>query len=79
MPYITKDRREIAKTAPSTPGELNYALCMLFEGYIQRKGASYTAFNDIGGAINYANLEWYRRKVVEYEQQAIARNGDVFV
>lgn len=79
MPYI-KDYQRIAiasGTSPQTPGELNYAMTLLAHQYLAESGVSYTTLNEIIGAFESAKLEFYRRKVVPYEEQKIAENGDL--
>jgi hypothetical protein len=78
LPYIPEVDRNRAATTPSTPGELNYAICMLLMGYVVRRGQSYTILNDCMGALTGAQLEFSRRVVTPYENLAIGRNGDVF-
>lgn len=79
MPYIKEDRKEELKYySPSTPGELNYLLTKIIKNYLNTKGLSYTAVNDILGALEGAKLEFYRRVVVPYEDKKIKENGDVY-
>lgn len=79
MPYIDPKYRAAARLAPTTPGELNYAITMLIKGYVcGEHPASYTTFNEVVGAIESAKLEFYRRIVVPFEQGKMVENGDVY-
>ena len=78
MPYIKQEDRARAWREPQSPGELNFAITCRLQDYITRKGLSYTAINDVLGAIEGAKLEFYRRVVVPYEDEKIKENGDVY-
>lgn len=85
MPYIKPDQKPaVDKYGPSTPGELNYAITRLISYYVAREavlrkdGYSYTALNDVLGALEGAKLEFVRRVVVPYEDRKISINGDVY-
>lgn len=78
MPYIEQTDRTRALDSPRTPGELNYAITMLLVSYLRRKGLNYTHANDCLGALAGAQLEFYRRVLVDYEDQKCALNGDVY-
>lgn len=79
MPYISEDSRadlgeQIDLDKKYTVGELNYIITRLL--HAQRAG-SYTEHNALMGVLSCAQAEYYRRKVVPYEEAAILRNGDV--
>ena len=81
MPYIEQKRRkELSEHLPSTEtaGELNYAICMLVQKYLNEKKKSYQHYNDVIGVLECAKLEIYRRLVAPYEEEKIKENGDVF-
>lgn len=85
MPYISKELRAkignvnlIDPKRISSPGELNYAITKVIDTYLNTKGLSYSAINDILGALEGAKLEFYRRVAVPYENTKIATNGDVY-
>lgn len=82
MPYIDpKDRDALepyAEREAMTPGELNYQLTCLCDGYLAHN-LDYQAINDVIGALEGAKLEAYRRLAVPYEDRKIDINGDVFV
>jgi len=78
MPYITRDKRPLARTHPVTAGELNYAITELLLSYIRFKTLSYQTINDIVGALAGAQMEFYRRVAVPYENGKIEQNGDVY-
>lgn len=81
MPYITKRQREdlgLWKDSPGDPGELNYAITVLLDEYMQHQGLRYQTINDIVGALEGAKLEFYRRIAAPYEDAKIVANGDVY-
>lgn len=87
MPYINEDRRhhysELDETIDSydikSPGELNYLITLLCLNYLSSSAPnSYSEYNDVIGALESAKLEFYRRRVVDYEQEKIKENGDVY-
>jgi hypothetical protein len=58
-------------------GELNYAITVLVQSYLKRKGRRYQNINDVVGALEGAKLELYRRTAAPYEDEKIEENGDV--
>jgi hypothetical protein len=57
-------------------GHLNYTITKIL---LETTGkVSYARLNEIVGCLECAKLEYYRRKVAEYEQQKIKENGDVY-
>lgn len=86
MPYIdAKDRPHLDPTGPGracqdamTPGELNFQLTALVDGYLAGN-LDYQAINDVVGALECAKLEVYRRIAAPYEDLKIELNGDVYV
>jgi hypothetical protein len=56
---------------------LNYIITVLCKKYIQDHGESYQHYNDIIGVLECAKMEFYRRKIVPYEDIKILSNGDV--
>lgn len=88
MPYIQKNRRDIAyKTQEglfvkaswiTNPGELNYVISMMCDDYLRRCGESYTNLNEVIGVLECAKLEFYRRVVSPYEDKKIQGNGDIY-
>lgn len=81
MPYIEQWRKDQIDngTDPGTPGELNYAICRLLNRYVRNKRISYATLNEAMGALTGAELEFYRRVVVPYEETKRQENGDIFV
>lgn len=93
MPYIKQDKREFlvediedevhGKTEVlwihdiKNAGEVQYAIAVIIKSYIERKGLKYQHCNDILGALAGAQMEFYRRTVVPYEDEKIKENGDV--
>jgi hypothetical protein len=89
MPYIPSDDKmkfdavltELCETIDThgiSNGELNYLITMLGIEYIGRHGESYNTLSDVIKAFECAKLEFYRRKMVPYEDAKIASNGDVY-
>ncbi len=87
MPYIEKERREsiveqifsfVLPKEIKTPGELNYAITVLCNEYLKKKGISYTNMNEVIGVLDCAKLEFYRRMTAPYEDKKIDENGDVY-
>ena len=58
-------------------GELKYLMTRLAYFYINKHGVSYNTLSDVIKAFECAKMEFYRRKVVPYENHKIAENGDV--
>ncbi len=69
--------RELSKD--TTEGDLNYLITCLILEYIVVKGLRYKTLNEIRGALENAASEFYRRLVVNYEDQKIEENGDVYL
>lgn len=80
MPYVDSKRREALNLGefPQTAGELNYLITDLVDAYIQKQGLSYSAVNEVVGALECAKLELYRRIAAPYEDQKATQNGDVY-
>jgi hypothetical protein len=81
MPYIKKERRDaiMAGAKPQDAGELNFAISVLVDGFLQSKGGiKYSHLNEVVGALDCAKLELYRRLAVPYEDKKIEENGDVY-
>lgn len=89
MPYIKSEKRNKITPAHGSDGriemkhidcagDLNYAFTMLVIDYYRRNGLSYQSINDIVGALDGAKAEFQRRVVVNYEQDKIEENGDVY-
>jgi hypothetical protein len=84
MPYITREERQevnkqhVGMACIKTPGQLNYAITMLIEGYlVMQERVGYTEMNAAYGAAACAAQEFYRRKMIPYEQQKQYENGDL--
>ena len=79
MPYIKKRERElmICGFPPKDAGELNYAIHLLLEKYVNGHGESYQTYNDIQGALRCVADELARRRVGPYEDRKIHENGDI--
>ena len=78
MPYIPQPGRPEAAHHPTNAGELTFALTMLVIHYIRRKGLRYQTLCEVQGSLACTSQELYRRVIAPYEDQAIARNGDVY-
>lgn len=79
MPYIPENERQaIAEgCTPITAGQLNYAIHLLIDDYIIKNGLNYQTCNDVMGALQGVQQEFYRRKVADYENEKIILNGDI--
>ena len=84
MPYIPqKDRQrfdfylDALNSNIITPGEFNYCVSRLAWDMIKRLGGNYAAHNTVIGALQCVILELYRRLTGPYENEAIAKNGDI--
>lgn len=84
MPYINQDRRDwldenIWVGNPiQSPGELNYVITDLINGYLNHASVNYTAINEVIGVLECAKLELYRRVAAPYEDKKKKENGDVY-
>ena len=64
---------------PRDPGELNFALTIIVDKYLQNRGGlRYAHINEVVGALECAKLELYRRVAAPYEDQKIKESGDVY-
>ena len=81
MPYI-KDHKRFALEAgarlPETPGELNFLLTTNILNYCDERPIDYATYNEVLGVLEACKLEFYRRKLVPYEEAKIILNGDVY-
>lgn len=84
MPYIPEGKRgEFDKALADcarfvqTEGELNYCIYKLSCLLIERIGESYDTLSLCSSAMEHAKMEWYRRKLVPYEEKKIEENGDI--
>jgi len=81
MPYIPQDDRTRIDggDAPSTAGELNYAVTKLVDAWLVRKaGVRYAHLNEAIGVLECAKLELYRRLAAPYEDDKMRESGDVY-
>lgn len=80
MPYIESNRRVQLDgfETPQNPGELNYMLTLLCIKYFKEHGGRYQHINDIVGALQCCQLEFYRRVALPYEDNKKWINGDVY-
>jgi hypothetical protein len=70
--------RTMNLTKIETAGELNYLITQLTHAFVNQKlKKTYQNYNDAMGAMTGAQLEFYRRYVVPYENLKIVENGDV--
>lgn len=85
MPYVTPEAR--ARLASGEPpggaGELNYAVTLLIDGYLERAAerdgrTRYAHLNEVVGVLECAKLELYRRVAAPYEDGKMRENGDVY-
>jgi len=86
VPYIEKGRREILDNAINNliqhirhdpiDGELNYMITRIIDA--AHGGGGYARFNRAMGVLDCVAREFYRRRVVPYENVKIEENGDVY-
>lgn len=76
-PAVRSLRDTITKEGISK-GDLNYLISSLAKLYVDKHGTSYSVLNDVVGVLGAANMEFYRRVVVPYEDKKIEQNGDVY-
>lgn len=86
MPYIKPEDRQHLDDGgkPETEGELNYAICMLVQGFLIKQAGvgkipNYAQLNAAIGVLECAKLEIYRRLAAPYEDGKRRTNGEVFV
>lgn len=84
MPYIKPDRRriieellEIVGSSLEEKGELTYCIYKLGIEYLKHHRKNYQNISDCIGAMNDSAEEFRRRKLFEYEDKKIDRNGDI--
>jgi hypothetical protein len=86
MPYIDASKRpaldaalgpliaQLRDNPEMRDGALNYCITRLLQELYPR---NYASFNAALGVLEAAKLEFYRRVLAPYEDEKIARNGDV--
>ena len=71
---------------PKSTGQLNYLLTVICLAYmrgfnveagIPEDSVSYTAINNVVGALESCKLEFYRRQAAPYEDDKALENGDI--
>jgi len=80
MPYVDKILREKIDSGnyePIEAGELNYKITKIVLGYLGNE-PHYKEFNDVLGVLTAIQHELYRRRIADYENDAIKRNSDVY-
>ena len=90
MPYVDQETRkrfnslthmdllDVIGKGCKSPGDLNYAITRIVNGYIEKRGLSYTVGNEAIGVLECAKLELYRRVLSPYENIKQRENGDVY-
>jgi hypothetical protein len=83
MPYIPDrgGRRAALRSGSVTPenmGELTYVLTTVAIRYVEAHGRRFQTFGEVLGALQATSLEFYRRRVADYEDEKIEENGDVY-
>ncbi|MFW6357458.1 MAG: DUF6899 family protein [bacterium] len=84
MPYIPQNRRseldahiEALADMVAGQGELNYCFYKLSTLIIERIGESYDNLSMCSSAMDHAKMEWYRKRLVPYEDTKIREHGDI--
>jgi len=83
VPYITKEQRvklddwlvRLSEPELLQPGELNYLITRLL---LRTKPQRYHDYNALIGVLETVKLEFYRRRVVPYEDYMCHKNGEVY-
>ena len=93
MPYIKRGQRELINetlkagdvdltilgSLAFTSGELNYIITEICLGFLSElPHITYKDCADVISTLECAKLEFYRRAVAPYEDEAILRNSDVY-
>ena len=80
MPYIDPNRYDSVEAGDVySEGELNYAITMLAQRWMNRHGGlSYANINAVVGVLECAKQEFYRRLAAPYEDEKARLNGDVY-
>lgn len=85
MPYIPADQRQEVEEdlirlidAIETPGDLNYVITRLIDGYVGAHTFTYSTLNEVVGVLHSAVTEFERRVVSRYEDVKRAAHGDVY-
>ncbi len=84
MPYIKQENREQFNTSArdiaakaDCAGDLNYAITVILQEYIKKKGLKYDVLNSVHGMMHCCNEELYRTVTGKYEDSCIGKNGNV--
>lgn len=84
MPYIKQENREQFNAAAKeiadkaeVAGDLNYAITVILQEYIKKKGLKYDVLNSVHGMLECCNKELYRTVTGPYEDTCIKKNGNV--
>ena len=80
-PDIDRIATKLAAVPPEKrKGHANYVITQILRqawGVDKPEGESYSHYADVIGTLECAKLELYRRWIVEYEDLAIEKNGDL--
>lgn len=87
MPYLIQTSRERVdeelmelgiQWAPENAAELNFAVSSFIAKHLETQGVSYSAINEMIGALECAKLELYRVLASPYEDTKMQQNGGVY-
>jgi hypothetical protein len=91
MPYISQQNRDkldpsinnliavlknVCEVDGHKAGKVNYTITKILDSMYKDKG--YEGYNSADGVLINVLLEYYRRRVVPYEDEAKTRNGEVY-
>jgi hypothetical protein len=77
MPYIPQDQRN--EPYIDTPGKVAYAALQAAMDYLRTQPAkNWDTLSNAHKAMVCAEREFYRRHLAPHEDEAIARNGDLY-
>jgi len=84
MPYIKKVFRDsldshLTKLSEEiiNKGDYTYCIYKLASLILKIKGINYDNLSALRSSMDDASFEWYRRKMITYEDQKIIENGDI--
>lgn len=80
MPYLTPERRAELDEGftPHSTGDLTYVLTREADRFLCSREERFDAYAQVLAALEATKLELYRRRIVPYEEQKLAENGDVY-
>ncbi len=91
MPYITPEKRnevdgsnviahftQVLKQSNWDEGVFNYIVSSVLQEWLDNNKTCYRELSKLLGVLDSIKLEFYRRKISNYEDRKIKENGDVY-